>query len=225
MMFKGKLVFTVFASFLILTAFASVSAAKTIYVPDDYEKIQWAVDNASAGDTIIVRDGTYTENINVNKPHLTIQSENGADSTIVHAANPDDYVFEVTADYVNISGFSMKGSNGISLYYTDHCNIFNNLCEHENRGINLEHSSDSTILNNTISGIYESYNNGIVLMNSSNNVISDNRIYENGRDGIYLRESKNNVISNNIIYKNGYDGIDLDLNSSNNTILNNTLIK
>jgi len=60
MMCEGKLVFPVFASFLILTALASVSAAKTIYVPDDYEKILWAVDNATAGDTmlkrIIVRD-------------------------------------------------------------------------------------------------------------------------------------------------------------------------
>lgn len=29
------------------------------YVPDDYAKIQWAVDNATSSDTIIVRDGTY----------------------------------------------------------------------------------------------------------------------------------------------------------------------
>jgi len=59
-----KFVFLVFA-FLILSAFAGVSAARTIYVPEDYAKIQWAVDNASAGDTIIVRDGTYTENVDV----------------------------------------------------------------------------------------------------------------------------------------------------------------
>jgi hypothetical protein len=51
-----------------------------VYVPDDYPTIQAAVDAVNAGDTIIVRDGTYTENVNVNKPHLTIQSENGADS-------------------------------------------------------------------------------------------------------------------------------------------------
>jgi len=42
MMFEGKFVFPVFASFLILTAFAGFSEAKTIYVPDDYENIQWA---------------------------------------------------------------------------------------------------------------------------------------------------------------------------------------
>jgi len=42
-------------------------SANTIYVPDDYSTIQQAVDDASAGDTIIVRDGTYTENVDVNK--------------------------------------------------------------------------------------------------------------------------------------------------------------
>jgi len=64
----------------------------TIYVLDDYPTIQAAVDAASSGDTIIVRDGTYSENVDVNKS-LTIQSENRADSTIVQAANPDDHVF------------------------------------------------------------------------------------------------------------------------------------
>ena len=44
----------------------------TIYVPDDYPAIQAAVDAANSGDIIIVRDGTYTENVDVNKEHLTI---------------------------------------------------------------------------------------------------------------------------------------------------------
>ena len=56
---------------VVLGAFAgagvSVASATTIYVPDDYAKIQWAVDNASAGDTIIVSEGTYTENVDVKK--------------------------------------------------------------------------------------------------------------------------------------------------------------
>jgi len=42
---------------LSLFAFAGVASAKTIYVPDNHARIQSAVDNASAGDTIIVRDG------------------------------------------------------------------------------------------------------------------------------------------------------------------------
>ena len=70
--------------------------------------IQHAIDNATAGNTICVRDGNYNENVDVNK-RLTIRSENGSASTIVQAANPNDYVFEITADYVNISGFTVEG--------------------------------------------------------------------------------------------------------------------
>ena len=61
------LVFGVCIAFVMLGAFAGVSVALAIYMPDNYAKIQWAIDNASAGDTIIVRDGTYYENLKVDK--------------------------------------------------------------------------------------------------------------------------------------------------------------
>ena len=76
------------AAFLFICMLACVvcvASAKTIYVPDDHARIQWAVDNASAGDTIIVRDGTYYENVIVDKA-LTIHSENGSANCIVDAA-------------------------------------------------------------------------------------------------------------------------------------------
>ena len=92
-------------AFVLLCAFAGVSvalaSATTWRVDDDladypdanFTSIQDAVDAASGGDTIIVYPGTYTENVDVNK---SLMIENGADSTIVQAANPDDHVFEVT---------------------------------------------------------------------------------------------------------------------------------
>ena len=95
---------------------ALAQEARTWFVDDDFQdypeadftKIQDAVDAASSGDTIIVYPGTYTENVNVNKDHLTIKSENGAETTIVQAANPDVHVFEVTADYVEIRKFTVR---------------------------------------------------------------------------------------------------------------------
>lgn len=121
-----QLVFGVCIALLLFFVSVGVSSASTIYVPDDYEKIQWAVDNTSAGDTIIVRDGIYYENVDVNQS-LTIKSENGAEATIVQAANPYVHVFKITADYVNISGFTAKAARGYSagiyLRYADYCNI------------------------------------------------------------------------------------------------------
>jgi len=47
---------TAFLFLCMLACVVCVASAKTIYVPDDYARIQWAVDSASIGDTIIVRD-------------------------------------------------------------------------------------------------------------------------------------------------------------------------
>ncbi|MGB3459162.1 MAG: hypothetical protein WBB08_07695 [Halobacteriota archaeon] len=66
-----QLVFAVLIATLAFLSFGSVSAAQQHYV-NPGESIQGAIDNANTGDTIIVRDGTYTENINVYK-QLTVE--------------------------------------------------------------------------------------------------------------------------------------------------------
>jgi len=85
---------------LLLGAFAgvSVASAEMIYMPDGYAKIQLAVDNATAGATIIVRDGTYYENVIVNK-QLTIKSENGYANCVVN----DNHRTKIYSD--NVSGY------------------------------------------------------------------------------------------------------------------------
>ena len=106
----GKRKALAFAVLFATLAFVSVgcASAATHYV-DPGESIQAAVDAADPGDTIIVRDGIYTENINVYK-RLIIFSENGSASTIVQAAIPDDHVFEITANHVNLSGFAVENA-------------------------------------------------------------------------------------------------------------------
>jgi len=70
--------------------------------------IQTAVDNATAGETICVAAGSYTENVAITTSHLTLRGE-GAGVVTVNATS-SDHVFEVTADYVNISGFYVTGA-------------------------------------------------------------------------------------------------------------------
>ena len=227
----------------------TASANATIYVPDDYSTIQAAVDAAADGDTIIVRDGSYTENIDVTK-QLIIQSEDGADSTTVTAANSDDYIFYVTTDSVTISGFTVTGATGekkAGIYLgdgADHCTISNNTVSNNYYGIHLDASSNNTLQNNTC---YSNSNEGIFLLSSCNNNTIDNNIsYSNGAHGgifvwkscnnntitnnechsnldhgIKLHTSDNNFVANNICSNNEWSGIYLNT-SSNNTVENNT---
>ncbi|RLG20870.1 hypothetical protein DRN77_07295, partial [Methanosarcinales archaeon] len=132
-----------------------------IYVPDDYVTIQSAVDNVSAGSTVIVRDGAYTENINVDK-HLAIESENGSAKTIVQAANPSYPVFKVTANCVKISGFTIEnatGDAGIYLEDAKHCDIFNNSISNNDYGIYLCYPSSNNLIyhNNLLSNTLNAY--------------------------------------------------------------------
>ena len=125
-------------------ALASIgtASASTIYVPDDHTKIQWAVDNATAGDTIIVRDGIYAENVDVNVNNLTIRSENGSANCTVNASSTSDHVLRVESDNVTINGFAIKDATddfkaGIYLNGAGNCNISDNNVTNNHYGIYL----------------------------------------------------------------------------------------
>jgi len=202
-------------------AFVSVgiASATTIYVPDNYTKIQLAVDNAKAGDIIVVRDGWYFENIKVNKS-LTIKSESGPANCMIRADNPNDHAIEIKADYVNISRFTITGASeypsaGIYLSSgTDNCNI-SNICASNNcyNGIYL-HGSSNNILSSNNCSIYLYY--------SCDNTLT-NIVASKDNDVIYLYRSHNNIISNNTISFNDWRAINL-MYSNDNTLINNNLL-
>ena len=219
------------------------SISNIIYVPDDYPTIQQAVNAANSGDTIIVRDGTYIENVDVNK-RLTIRSENDSANCIVRVANSSDHVFEATADYVNISGFTVEGATeeaGIYLHGVDHCIISDNNVLNNKEGIYLYSSNNNVITNNYVNSndfgiwlIFSSFSNTITNNNASNNFLaifltySDNNMIiknnvSNNKYGIWHIHSNNSMITENIISNSNYDGFWLDF-SNNNTITKNHVL-
>ena len=108
---------------LVIPSATTGQVESIIYVPDNYLTIQSAIDSANPGDTIIVRDGIYTENVKLNKPHLTIKSENGAEGTIVQAADSNSNIFEIAENYVTIEGFTIKGGkSGVYIGKLDNIN-------------------------------------------------------------------------------------------------------
>jgi nitrous oxidase accessory protein len=222
----GKIYGTlVICAVILFLCFLGTATAKTWYVDDDgradFETIQGAIfdRNVTDRDTIIIRAGTYIENVDVNKS-LTIKSNQGAGVTIVQANDPNDYIFWVYADYVTISGFRVEGSDlpGIQLDPANHCNISNNYITKCDIGIASDRSHNNRITNNHC---IRNVDNGIDLDYSSNNSVTNNICSHNIGNGIDLSRSYYNSIANNTCSLNVDSGIDLD-NSNNNSITNNT---
>jgi parallel beta-helix repeat protein len=193
----------------------------------DFTTIGDAVASAVAGDTIIVKDGTYNENVVVDKA-LTIQSENGFATTFVQAASATADVFQITAADVTLDGFTVSGAtsmgkSGIHLYgySASSCSIENNMCTGNSYGIALDPAgSGNTVTNNTCAsnGRY-----GVELMNTVGNVITGNAVWghtESSGYGIYLADNADgNTVTENICSSNNY-GIRVK-NADSNTIFKN----
>ncbi|MEA3323834.1 MAG: NosD domain-containing protein, partial [Euryarchaeota archaeon] len=209
--------------------------------------IQGAVNNATSGDTIIVRDGTYNENVDVDVAHLTIRSENGSANCFVNASDPNDSVFRMIVNYVDISGFTVENATGddaAGIYLglnANHCNISGNTVANNNVGIHLYISPDNTLQNNIVNlnekdGIYMGQadrnilrdnivnsNTGIgISIDHSDDIILRNNIANSNNYGIYMGYTVRSVLLNNTANSNNESGINMD-HSNNNTLRKNTV--
>ncbi|MEZ5335636.1 MAG: NosD domain-containing protein, partial [Methanolobus sp.] len=194
---------------------------RTLTVDDsggaDYTSIQAAVDAAFPGESILVSPGSYNENIDVGK-QLTITSADGASATNVIAVSADDNVFEVTANSVTISGFSINGAgsetedNAAIFLNSDNNIITDNIVSDTEFGICAYYSDDNEINENSMQ------NSNILLYSASSNVLSDNTV---SKGMIILSAGGNNVLSGNVVDGGNY-GINLH-SSTENTINDNVL--
>jgi parallel beta-helix repeat protein len=174
--------------------------SKSINVPKDYPTIQRAIDNATLGDIILVDDGTYYENIVINKS-ISLIGKN-KETTIIDGGKSGVVVY-ISANWVNISGFQITNS-GRSL---------------DDKGITIMQVSNSNISNCEIS---KNSQTGIHIVDSIDVTIIDNKINLNNGHGIYIMEGKSNKIENNMINSNNDSGIQI-YSSMQNTIINNNI--
>lgn len=191
-------------------AYAPPPEPQTRYVDDDggegvYTTISDAVAASNAGDTIVVRDGAYTENVLVNK-HLVISTENGAGAVTVTAATSDKPVFDVDADGVTVEGFSVRGPTdehvaGIEIVGFDNCIVRKNDCAGCYNGVHL--GGDAT--GNTVEENYchENTKRGISLRDTvSGNLVFNNTCEKNAEDEICIKDTP----KDNIVWANAFLG-------------------
>ena len=191
--------------------------------------IRSAVDNATNGSHIFVHDGSYVENVVIDKS-ITLEGA-GMDVVDIVSADVAGRVFDVESSWVGISGFTIKGvsdtGTGVYLYEAHHCNIsYNNMTDNW-YGIDLRGSNYNNISNNAVTdnmyGSTDSSGYGIHLYaDSSYNTITDNIVEHNGH-GIGIRDSisNNNTVHTNVVGDNR-EGV--YVSSGCNLIYNNYII-
>jgi len=128
----------------------------TIYVPADQPTIQAGIDAGVSGDLVLVADGTYVENLYIDKG-ITLQSEAGSDLTIIDGGLIGTVVeFRGSGtDSAIIDGFTIQNGNtpnwggGIFAYDANptisNCTITNNFAN-DGGGIRCEINSQPRII-------------------------------------------------------------------------------
>jgi parallel beta-helix repeat protein len=199
--------------FLVAGVHVVKAGSKTITVPDDFATIQAAVDNATAGDTVFVKKGTYSA-VFIDKS-LSLIGEDRSSTIImgkrVGYGSPPP-VIEIWRDTPNVT------ISGFTLGYT--------LTGNDNGGIWIDEGSyNCTVKGNIITGNED----GIVTFGlgaPANILISDNYITNNTDYGVSCG-TPNTTISGNTITGNGWSGITIDssfdVTVSGNTIKGNGL--
>ncbi len=210
-------------AFLVLTISGS---AKTIHVPDDYTTIQAAINAAVDGDTVLVRPGTYVENIVFNGKTIIVASTGGAYSTIIDGNDSGSCAKFINGENPDsiLDGFTLTNGLGTVFYA-------NPTQKHNAGGGVYCHNSSPTIRNNIIinnwcKGRDGGFGGGLFFYKGApvivNNVVLKNKVsgINNAEGGIFSWMSSP-IINNSIIRENGYkqigafSGVIISVNYSN----------
>lgn len=202
--------------------------------------IEAGIDCLSAGDTLVIRNGTYHESPScsglsvavcmdrggTNGNWVTIRAESRWGAVVDGSGRDYGILMQGAASFVRIEGFEVTGAsyNGIHLNASgSDIQVNGNHIHHNGRVCSDELYGKS--------GIHTSYNNVSVI----GNMIHDNGRYANGENGcsftrvnldhgIYATRGSNLLVANNVLYNHarGWAVQLYDKPMSNVRILNNT---
>jgi len=161
----------------------------------EFTSIQAAINSSFAGDVILVRSGTYMENLQLDKKIDLIGEDSGGGSPVIEPVKKGNAIV-ILANGCRVEGFILQN---IELHAGIHV---------KSNGNNITRNS---FVNNS---------EGIILDSAMKNTINRNNITNSSRIGIEIKASDNNLIEENRFSKNSI-GIDVDEYSLSNQIYRN----
>ena len=200
---------------------------KTWYVDDDgtadFTSVQAAVYACNPGDTVVVRDGTYTENVLVDR-RIVLRSESGAATTVVATPDSKRAPVTVTAENVTVEGLTVKGgiiegTAGIVVDHADGCTFQGVRATENYNGVFLNASAGTSLAGVTVDA---NHRTGITGTASAGTVIKGCTVERNAWQEIVLSASEGPVIRDCTITTDGAYGIVLS-GADNARIVQNTL--
>lgn len=222
--------FNLFQTIILLMFWAPIFAQTTIHIPSDHPNIQDGIDEAGNGDTVLVANGTYYENLNFKGKDIVLASYFLSDkdtahitSTVIDGSSMGPVIVfenEETSDAALV-GFTIRGGASDSSYTYG-------------GGVICVNASPQ-ISNNFFTGNFAvtgEFGGAIVCINSgsaiAHNVIDSNGMYFFDYSGAIVSYKSTQQISNNKIRQSfggyvfkaggGIIGVDSDLDIHHNQI-------
>jgi parallel beta-helix repeat protein len=210
--------FTGIVLLLAAMSLACMAEANTFQVCPgcDITKINDAINKSISGDIIEVESGVYYENFDLNKK-LTILGINAGDGKPILNGKGKQISILISANGTTVEGLAFRNFSDAGIRITSNDNIIkdNDIIDNNN-GIVLIQSTNNSLLNNSISNNKKI---GIILSMSENNSIINNLV-NNNTFGLSLISSNYNSIFRNVIANNRLNGINI-LNSNSNILESN----
>jgi parallel beta-helix repeat protein len=202
--YKHILIFTVVNFFL-----STASQAQQIIVPDDgYDTIQAAIDAVQAdpelADTIVVKPGTYRENLTLIS-NVSLQGREAA-RTFLESPGNDPVVSIDSLTNVTLRNFTIRDAQtGIQVLNSNNAGntvrIVNNIFARQTGpGIEILDSSNPEIINNTF------FKNDVAINRATANALIQNNILVGNNTAIMTDNDDNTNISFNLFNQNVDNG-------------------
>jgi parallel beta-helix repeat protein len=200
----ATMVLLVFSAFFLAFSIPIRADSRIIIVPTEYPTIAQAVSNATDGDTVYVKPGTYRGNLTIDKA-IILRGEDPQTTFIDGVAGVN--VITVNHSDVVIAGFTIRCTNSptrspswpltvrfadVWLLNVQGCTITGNTLRNAGCAVWLFNCTGCFVSDNLFTG----NDNGIRIEDSQNNTITGNTVM-NGCRGVTLVSAANNVLRSN----------------------------